>query len=160
MPKIIPLTQNKIAIVDAPDFEWLNQWKWHTIKARRTCYAARADYSHRPRRYLYMHQVIMTPPSGMEVDHINGNGLDNRRINLRLCTHHQNCMNNRKERGRSRRYPSKFKGVSWHTQSGKWRARIQGEHLGCFNYEIEAALAYNEAARRRFGEFANLNETS
>ena len=157
---MIPLTQGKMAIVDNEDFEWLSQWKWHIIKGPTTYYAARADYSQKPRQYLYMHRVIMNLPPEEEVDHIDGNGLDNRRANLRSCTHRQNCANSQKHRDGLRSHPSRFKGVSWHTQRGMWRARIRSRYLGCFSCEVEAARVYNVEALKCFGEFAKLNKVS
>jgi hypothetical protein len=106
---------------------------------------------------IYMHLEIMSAPDGMEVDHMNGNGLDNRRENLRLCTRAQNRMNSVKRIGKS----STFKGVYWHKNCRKWRAslKLDGKeiHIGYFNTELEAAEAYDEKALELFGEFAKPN---
>ena len=103
----------------------------------------------------YSHREIMTPPTGMVVDHVNRDRLDNRRSNLRVCTQSQNLANSPKLRGGS----SRFKGVS--IRRGRWRAQIgiSGKiiHLGYFTDEAAAARAYNEAAQATFGEFALLN---
>jgi len=106
-----------------------------------------------------MHRIIMDAEKGEEIDHRDGNGLNNQRCNLRLCTHRQNLMNRRKTH---KRCSSKFRGVSWEKRSGKWCAQIMIHyrhiHLGYFDDEVLAALAYNEAATKHFGEFAHLNE--
>jgi len=106
-----------------------------------------------------MHREIMDAPAGMEVDHINGNGLDNRKCNLRLATSSQNKRNQRKQR---RKTSSKYKGVYWHKRDKVWVVRIQAEgkekYIGSYKTEQEAALAYNEAALKYHGEYAKLNE--
>jgi len=99
----------------------------------------------------------MQPPPGMMIDHINGNGLDDRRANMRTCTNQQNMRNLRKRRSGS----SIYKGVYYDKRRRTWYARIchngKNIHLGTFATEIEAARAYDRAARRLFGEFARLN---
>ena len=154
--KRIPLTRGLFALVDDADFEWLNQWKWHAQKYSRKCYAVRHDPADHA-KVIIMHRLIMDAPDGLQVDHINHDGVDNRRSNLRLCTRSQNAMNERPQRNRS----SRFRGVSLFKRNGKWRARIRvsGELLWLGNWELEkdAARAYNEAAKKHFGEFAFLN---
>lgn len=152
--KEIPLTKGKIAIVDAIDYEWLNQWNWcyngkrHAIRGER-----------RGGRYkaISMHREIMKPPPGFVVDHINGDGLDNRRQNLRICTTKQNNQNQSKHRDNT----SGYRGVYFVKASKKWQAsiRIDGKnyHQGLFEDPKEAALAYNKAAVEAWGEFAKLN---
>lgn len=104
----------------------------------------------------YLHRVIMNAPPGVQVDHINGDTLDNRRCNLRLCTHKENGHNRKLQGG-----TSKFKGVTWHKRDRKWQAGIRHNgkqiHLGYFNDDVEAARAYDRAARKYFGEFARVN---
>lgn len=106
---------------------------------------------------LRLHRYLMDAPTGVDVDHINGDPLDNRRENLRLVTARQNQANSRKRSEAS----SKYKGVAWHPVSGKWRAYIapngKQEHLGLFVDEMEAARAYDERARAVFGPHACLN---
>lgn len=155
----IPLTQGKFALVDNADFEWLNQWKWYYIK---NGYAVRSDYSMgHPGKQVKMHRQLMKEPQGMEIDHKNTDRLDNRRSNLRVVTKNQNQQNaNTPKNSRSG-----FKGVSWCTAIGKWRAILQIQingktkaiYLGCYNDPIIGAKAYNQAATKYFGEFARLN---
>lgn len=160
-PKIrqIPLSRGKFAIVDASDYDWLNQWKW---SYRPNGYAIRkenviTDDGKLKRKTIRMHRIITNAPDNMEVDHINRNGLDNRRGNLRIVTHAQNMCNQKVRTG-----TSKYKGVIWYNKNNKWLARIRKNgkaiHLGYFVCEIEAALAYNAAALKYHGEFARLNE--
>src|SRR5690242_17796567 len=102
-----------------------------------------------------MHRVIMNASADIHVDRINGDGLDNRRENLRLCTRDENMMNRRKNSNNS----SGYKGVD--RNKGKWRAYIQVDkkwiHLGYFSTAEQAAHAYDNAAKKYFGEFANTN---
>ena len=153
--KEIKLTQGKVALVDDGDFEILNVYQWHIDKSRHGYYARRSKkWGVRP-----MHRVIMglIKGEGHEVDHINGNGLDNRRCNLRICLQSQNAQNRRKIKLKS----SQFKGVTKRKNYPKWRARIRLsgklENLGDFDNELQAAAAYNFAAVQKFGEFACLN---
>lgn len=151
--KEIPLTQGKITIVDAEDYEWLNQWKWYAYRHRNTYYAMRNDCKSKK----MMHREIMKPPEDKEPDHINNNGLDNRRENLRICSRSQNQANRNKQYNNT----SGYKGVSWHKWKRKWQALIginnKWKHLGYYLTKQQAALAYNNAALEYFGEFARLN---
>lgn len=155
--KEIPLSQGKVALVDDEDYDRLAAHNWYASKDGRTYYARRRDGRNGPTRV--MHRVILDAEAQIEVDHINGNGLDNRRSNLRPCT--------RKENGRSRRATRKpgqhsaHKGVIYNVRAKKWRAYIypdgRNTHLGYFKDEIDAALAYDAAAVRYFGAFARVN---
>lgn len=149
--KKIPLTQGKFAIVDDADYDWLNQWKWHAVKRGQVWYARRGSVPQ-----IYMHRLIMGDPKKMDIDHINDNGLNNQRCNLRICTHCQNLQNSRKRMN----VTSKYKGTYYlKSQRGykKWIAAICGRMIGRFLTEKEAALAYDKAAKRNFGSFARTN---
>jgi hypothetical protein len=152
--KLIPLNQGKVTIVDAADYDFLMQWKWYCSTLG---YAVRMMEKAKPRKIVWMHRVIMQTPKGMETDHINTDRLDNRRSNLRVCTLAENQRNKKKKQGLSSRY----KGVSWIKRDCVWRAQIEknnnNKHIGNFSTEIEAALAYDNAAKEHFGEFANIN---
>lgn len=152
--KLIALTQGKFAIVDADDYDFLMQWKWWYAKGT---YAARSVGGRRNKKILFMHRLILNTPEDKFTDHINGNKLDNRRKNLRHCTHQQNMSNMKNRIGGT----SKYKGVYWHKGGKKWAANVtvnyKNIHLGLFVSEIEAASAYNEAALQYFKEFAKLN---
>lgn len=149
--KKIPLTQNKVAIVSDRDFEFISKFTWHNVNGR-----ARTTIN---KKLILMHRLIMGLKHGDErqVDHINGNPLDNRRHNLRICTRSQNLGNSKKQKNAT----SKYKGVTWSKRSRKWRANIVmngfQQCLGYFNNENEAADAYDFAAIQHFGEFAKLN---
>lgn len=151
--KMIPLTQGKFAKVDDQDYDWLIKQRWCAMVCGGKYYATSA--SHKPR--VKMHRAIMNAPTGMFVDHINGDGLDNRRSNLRVCTKAENVRNS----GRSRRNTSGYKGVSWEKVCSKWRADIvfKGRKytIGFFHDPAEAARAYDRKARELFGPYARLN---
>ncbi len=152
--KEIPLTQGKVALVDDGDYEHLSQWKWHAKIDRHTWYAKRGEYHDGKQTTVYMHHVIFGDKG---VDHIDRNGLNNVRSNLRLATPKENSRN-RKAQDNS---ICPFKGVSWKKSSGEWVARItvigKTRHLGYFDSMVRAACAYDDAARLHFGEFARLN---
>ena len=150
--RLIPLTQGKVAIVDAEDYDWLIQYKWYACKAGSDFYARRKWGG----QYIFMHRLITDAPDGPVVDHIDGNSLNNTKANLRICTQLQNSYNRGPLPGTSR-----YKGVYWHKQQKCWASCIQQNkktyHLGLFNNEEDAAKAYDEKARKLFGEYAYLN---
>jgi hypothetical protein len=154
MSKEIPLTHGTVALVDDADYGFLMQWKW---RLDNNGYAARTDYTGGKQRTILMHRVIVNAP---EVDHRDTNRLNNQRSNLRAATRSQNTQNSRKAPGKS----SQYKGVTWNKKLRKWNAQINtgrhliGKiHLGTFEIEAEAAKAYDEAARRYYGEYARPN---
>lgn len=124
----IKLTQNKVAIVDDEDFTYLNQWKWYARKDRHCFYAQRKFKSGEKWKNVMMHRFIIKPPNDMFIDHINRNGLDNRKKNLRIVTHSQNHFNEKIRTDNT----SGHKGVYWHTQSKRWTAVLGNTHLGRF----------------------------
>ena len=153
--RTIPLTRGRVALVDECDHEMLSFWNWSFMKVG---YAqAWVGSSMYDRRKSTMHRVIMLPDPSQQVDHINGDRLDNRRCNLRLCSGRENQMNRKKSSGKS----SSYKGVSFFPRTGRWASRIKVHgrnlHLGYFVSEKDAALAYDAAALHHFGEFARLN---
>lgn len=104
-----------------------------------------------------MHRLIMGAPKGKEVDHIDGNGLNNQKSNLRICDRFQNTQNCIPRKNTT----SKYRGVSWGSRENKWKAQIsafnKSHYIGCFSLETKAAEAYNKKAMELFGEFAKLN---
>jgi hypothetical protein len=154
-----PIRDTQYAIVDPEDYDWLMQYKWHANSGRGKFYAVNS-------RMQKMHRLIMLNSNPkyeirntkMFVDHINGNGLDNRKANLRLATYAQNNWNSRHGMGQGR---SRYKGVKWHKRIRKWAAVIsvngRREHLGYYRDEKEATRAFDRAAKKYHGEFAVLN---
>lgn len=154
----IELTRGHETLVSATDFWWIMRTSWHaSVRVSGHIYAVRFRTPSGAKRNTsqYLHRVITGALEGQEVDHINSDTLDNRRENLRLGTHRTNVHNQRKTRG-----SSQFKGVVWDKVNHKWRAQIGAgvqRRLGRFASEVEAAKAYDDAARATFGEFAKLN---
>lgn len=155
MTKQISLTRGQVALVDDEDFDYLNQWKWCVDSYG---YAVRT-HGKRPNRFtMWMHRLIMNTPKGMDTDHINGNRLDNRKSNLRVCNRSQNKCNVTKHKDNK----SGYKGVSWFTRNKKWQAQIMIEgktlFLGYYDTPEDAAVAYNKAAVEQHQEYAKLND--
>ena len=142
--KRIKLTQGRFALVDDEDFEWLNTWKWHASKGSSTYYAITALPYSNGGGHVKMHRMLlMYPRKPLMVDHINHDGLDNRKSNLRTCTNRENMSNLRSSGS------SQYTGVSWHKLEKTWCSHITAHgkqrHLGYFKTEHEASLAYKEA---------------
>ena len=150
MSEEIQLSGDKVAIVDSGDYEWLNQWKWsHNGHG----YAERVVTRNGIQKHIMMHRLIINTPDNMDTDHVNHNGLDNRRCNLRICTTSQNQAN---QRIRSDNTSGKV-GVSWHKTHKKWSANIRHNgkqvYLGLFDSIEDASNAYSAKAKELFGEF-------
>ena len=155
--KRIPLTSGLFAKVDDEDFIELSKLKWFAHHG----YAERNSILESGRKTtISMHRVILNTPVGMQTDHINHDTLDNRRKNLRVVTRTQNQMNSKMRNGNV----AGFKGVSFgkERRGKKFRALItigsKQTSIGYFHTAIEAARAYNEAAKKYYGEFALLNK--
>jgi len=160
--KTIHLTQGKVTLVDDDDFEWLSQFTWRAkqIKMIRRPNLWYAYRSVNHDQCIGMHVDIANRSMNSkypQCDHKDGDGLNNQKSNLRPCTSAQNNWNRRKAPGQH----SKFKGVSWHRRDLVWVAKIMCHHkakwLGSFKNEHVAALAYDAAAKKLFGDFARLN---
>ena len=156
--KEIKLTQGKVTIVDDEDYERLYKYKWHYDT---NGYAARSYHigNNKYRLWKIHWSITSKPENKMEVDHINGNRLDNRKCNLRIVTRQQNQMNKKKPKNNK----SGHKGVHYDKSRGKWVTYISVNykrvHLGRFYNKMDAVKAYNKAANKFHGEFARLNRT-
>jgi hypothetical protein len=148
---------NTFALVDDSDFCRLNQYKWHMLKVRNSNYVSRKNKINGIWVNVFMHREILSPPKGVMIDHVDGNGLNNQKKNMRLCSHSQNMQNRRKHKLTY----SKYKGVVWNKKLNKWQSRILHEnkriHIGTFQNEIDAAKAYDKKSKELCGEFACLN---
>lgn len=147
---LIPLTKGAVTVINQEDYDSAKKHKWHlTGNYARTC----LSYGNN----LLLHRMIMGAKKGQQVDHVNGNGLDNRRSNLRICTNLQNSHNQKKAKNKT----SEYKGVSWAKRQKKWMVVIWinkiSVFLGYYRNEIFAAGVYDQKAKEAFGEFARLN---
>lgn len=151
----------KVALIDDDMYDRVmcGRFVWYVEKSRNTFYVlTQVPTGYYKQANLYLHSLIMGCPNS-RIDHINGDGLDNRKLNLRPATNRQNCMNKRKREGTT----SIYKGVSWDKKSNKWRSQIMIDDkvkcLGWFipEHEHMAAMAYDLQALEHFGEFAKTN---
>jgi hypothetical protein len=159
---IIQLTQDKSTLVDDEDYNFLSQWRWLTVGGK---YAGRYEYHIRDgvkkKVCIYLHRFLLQTPPDMDTDHKNGDCLDNRRSNLRICTTAQNLANRTKLNSRN---TSGYKGVSFDKKSGRWVAQIGWQRgnkrrnfvLGYYDTPLEAAVRYEKESIARYGEFARL----
>ena len=152
----VPLTKGKVALIDDEDAPRILAHKWtahrNPKRRREVWYAVR----YVGRASIQMHREILNAPDGMEVDHINGDGLDNRKVNLRLATRAQNLRNTHRPKGRAG-----YRGIYWHGRNRMYHASIRHEgkkhSLGYYYDAEQAARAYDHAAYHLHGEFASLN---
>lgn len=157
--KEIELTKGYVALVDDEDYETVSQYKWYTVVIPESPlrYAnTKLPGSGKTGLRTAMHRLLLDPGELM-VDHIDGDGLNNQRSNLRLVTHAQNMLNRRKHSSNT----SGYKGVYWEPERGKWRCQVKVggrvTRVGRFDDLLEAALAYDRVAKELHGEFARLN---
>lgn len=152
MKEITLTNSNKLIKVDDEDYQYLNQWEWRLGRYNSILRGTRKNGIYKS---YYIARQIMQTPNGMDTDHINGDRLDNRRTNLRICTHSENMRNKRAM------LHKRFKGVNWYKRMEKWIVKIRKDkkdyHIGYFDSEVDAAKAYNIAAIKYHGEFARLN---
>ncbi len=147
--KSIKLSNGLLTTIDDNDYDIVSQYHWYAHKLRYTSYVRCDVWTHNKSKHLYMHRMILNAPVGAEVDHINFDGLDNRRCNLRLCNHQEQTRHTRRSQG--------TRGTSWSKSHNKWRAYIfyeKKQHfLGYFKERSDAIIAYQIAAIKQFGQF-------
>ena len=146
MSKRIQLTQGKYAIVDAKDYVRLNRHKWCAVRDKGTFYAMRTSRKNGIKRNIRMHREIMCALPGIGIDHLNGNGLDNRKSNLRICTRAQNQWNRHSVK------PA-IGNIWWAKERKQFRAAIttngKRKYLGQYKYKADAIKAYQKVAKER-----------
>jgi len=156
--KEIQLSQGQVAIVDDDDYPEVSKYKWCAMKMRYSYYAGRTIKQDGKQHTIYLHRELLPPPDGMVVDHINRDGLDCRRSNMRIATHEENMRNGRLPKNNT----SGYMGVT-RSNSGRlpWKAQISAQgrnrYIGIYATREEAAIAYDDAAKRYHGEFASTN---
>jgi hypothetical protein len=153
--KKIKLTKSKFALVDNSDFEELNKYKWYCFKYGNTYYAMRSSNRIKGKQtVIKMHRFLMNPLKGQQIDHVDGNGLNNQRKNLRICNHSENQRNKKIYKSNI----SGFKGVSWNKNANKWQSFIRVDskriHLGYFKSKLSAFETYCKASVEFHGKFS------
>lgn len=161
--KKIPLTQGQFAMIDNEDFDLVNRYKWTANKIGNTFYAITGAWDRELKKQtpIRMHRLVMKVyDSSIFIDHIDHNGLNNCKYNLREATRLQNQLNSPPRKNKN----SKYKGVYWCKCARAWRVKIRhnqkNKMCGTFHNEVEAAIKYNEVAFKMYGEFAYLNIVS
>lgn len=158
MASKIQLGPDHVTIVDDSDLEFLSRYSWYLHKTPTgKLYVRTTITKNGIKKNFSMHRMLLAAGKGQKVDHRNGDGLDNQRSNLRQCTLQQNNRNQK-----LRPHSSKFKGVTWRKSRDKWYCQLElgnrkNLYIGSYDTEEEAAKAYDEAAKKHFGEFARLN---
>lgn len=156
----IRIGKDRFALVDQADYDFIKDYLWYCSANKWGAYVQGfpKGQAGNNRKRVSMHRVILNAPKGMCVDHINGNGLDNRRGNIRLCTPAENSYNRKLQHNST----SGHRGVYWHKASRRWRARIsyarENISLGYYNNLEDAAKAYKEAAKKYYGEFCPIEK--
>jgi len=161
--KEIKLTEGYVTLVDDEDYDFLMQWEWQMRKNKRNFYAKRGFWKNGKMWEWSIHRLIMGNPPGMEIDHIDGNGLNNQKSNLRVATFHENRMNRKRNKNNSTGYKGVYIRIA--CKNGRKYVYIRAYikinnkaiNLGTYKTLKEAALAYDNAARFYFGQFASLN---
>lgn len=152
----IQLNNGMIMLIDDEDFEKISKYHWSVnYDSKKKGYYIKTEYN---KNRFFIHRIIMDAKNGELVDHINRNTLDNRKSNLRICTIAQNIRNSKPHSTKNR--TSVFKGVYFSKSVHRWCAKIyhgKNIYLGNFKIQEEAAIAYDKAAKKYFGDFAYLN---
>lgn len=156
---LVELTQGKCAVIDKDDLKLIANFKWCVTRNSTQDYAkAYVDGGRKNPRFIYLHHLIVgKPKKGFVIDHINGNGLDNRRKNLRVISHRENTLGKKILRSDNK---SGFTGISWNKRDRKWRAQIKtlegSKNLGSFEKKSDAIKARKSAAKKYYGIYAKL----
>jgi hypothetical protein len=152
----VPLTQGFESVIDSSDIHLIEGFNWYAMRQKQTVYAFRNEIIDGKASLVSIHRTIAGHPHGMQVDHRDGNGLNNRKSNLRIATHQQNNLNRRF----SEKNSSGLKGVSWCKERNKWLSQIQiagkSFNLGRFDTKEDAYNAYCAYSKKLHGEFGRV----
>ncbi len=145
----IPLSRGLFAFVDDDDFDLVSKYKWYAAKQPNTYYAVMDVVLNGKKKTIWMHRLINKTPEDFKTDHINGDGLDNRKSNLRTVDHANNMINSHKWR---KNKISKYRGVTWHKGNNRWYSQITVDYkniyLGSFTNEEDAKKAFDLAREK------------